>query len=337
SFVRAYAAVVGMSPKDAVRGLEAALAGEYQNALAVEYLQEAPMDSGDDAEAEAKSGSEPEDENTEDDLASETSAEAESTARHESPPASARADEATPPRPEEADRSTGTDEPDISDLPPAEPDRPPVVGDEGPSPPTSRSTPSASTWRGRESQGVIRLVAAVLVVLLVAGVGLWMAFGTGAAPEKKASPAAPDTTAREAPDSVSATEPDTSQAPSESTSRSSPAPTPGDTIHLTLRADSTVSGIRLRQDDDLRRPYWIEQGEATTFPFTSRITVENGLDDVTLFLEDRPVQPAPDSAGRIVLDRDRVSALLDTAQGAAPSWSPSPDTISIAAPEDAAQ
>ncbi|MFO8099557.1 MAG: helix-turn-helix domain-containing protein [Salinibacter sp.] len=339
SFVRAYAAAVDVDRADALDGLESALQGDYQNALAVAYLQDAPAASIEaPGEGEPEEG-EPEAPPGDEDAAEDSQAE---TKAQKAASEGARAEEEASPQQQEAasespgsapnaspSRPEGTDEKSQGHTGFPEDEQGPI---DAPPQPASVSSSGETTWSRSTVPKGVQSVGVALLVLVVVGVGLWMAFGTGSpapAPEAESPSNVTDTAAGGASDSVAATEADTSQP--DPGSRSSPQQTLGDTLHLTLRADSVVSGIRLRQDDDLRRPYWIEQGEATTFRFTSRITVENGLDDITLFLEGRPVRPASDSAGRIVLDRERVAALLDTAQSTAPSWSTSPDTVAIGA------
>ena len=45
-----------------------------------------------------------------------------------------------------------------------------------------------------------------------------------------------------------------------------------------------VQGIRVRVDDDLRRPYWIERDSSRTFEVGQRIVLENQLSKIRLFV-----------------------------------------------------
>jgi hypothetical protein len=96
---------------------------------------------------------------------------------------------------------------------------------------------------------------------------------------------------------------------------------------------SVVAGVRVQQDDDLRRPYWIEPGEAQVFPFTRRITVENQLDSLRLFLEDYPYPTTQtNEEGRIIISRDTAEQFADTLRGAPASFPTPSDTVRIGPP-----
>lgn len=91
--------------------------------------------------------------------------------------------------------------------------------------------------------------------------------------------------------------------------------------------------MQVRQDEDLRRPYWIEEGKATVFPFTRRIMLENQLDEARLFLEQYPYPTSrTDSLGRVVIDRQTVEAFADTLRGSPATLSVEPDTVAIRTP-----
>jgi hypothetical protein len=100
----------------------------------------------------------------------------------------------------------------------------------------------------------------------------------------------------------------------------------GDTLHLTLVAEGDVLGVRVRRDDDLRRPYWIEAGQAAVFPFRSQITVEQELDSLRLVLEGYPY-PVDVSTGRVVISRDSAEAFADTLRGRPASVPATRDTL----------
>jgi hypothetical protein len=88
--------------------------------------------------------------------------------------------------------------------------------------------------------------------------------------------------------------------------------------------------MRVQQDDDLRRPYWIEEGDVRVFPFTRRITFENQLDSLRLFLEDYPYPTTrTNEEGQIVISRDTAEQFVDTLRGT-PAPFPAPyDTVQI--------
>ena len=108
----------------------------------------------------------------------------------------------------------------------------------------------------------------------------------------------------------------------------------GDTLYATVLATSVVRELRVRQDDNLRRPYWIEEGEAMVFPFTRRITFQNQLDSLRLFLERYPYPTTrSDEQGQIVITRRTVQSFADTLRGAPVELSTSPDTTLGTVPE----
>ncbi len=91
-------------------------------------------------------------------------------------------------------------------------------------------------------------------------------------------------------------------------------PVLGDTITATvIAAFDKVDPIRIRVDRDLRRPYWIEQGDSMQFRFTERIILEDQLDDIQLRL-DGQLYPTDrrDAQGRIVITREQLQAYLDS-------------------------
>lgn len=333
SFVRAYAAAIGISPDTAVSGLESALQGDYQNALAVEYLQEEPEEAGEEPTDEGPGHAA-----SDDSGASEPTVEdvRPDDAGSESADPSQSGDES--PVPSEED-STTVDNDDIENTPdPGGAVGPPVGADDAPPHPASGT--AGDRQRDAWPQTLVLSIGTAVLVLGLVGIGLWYAFGGNAS--STSSPGAPDTVDERSSspagpsseDTMQAGEPSQGAPPGGESEDDAPvaSPTLEDTLHLTLRADSTVSGIRIRRDEDLRRPYWIEQGDAAAFPFTSRVIVENGLDDVSLYLENRRVQPTPDSAGRIILDRGRVTQLLNDAGPPPSSWEVPTDTLPVRTP-----
>lgn len=108
-----------------------------------------------------------------------------------------------------------------------------------------------------------------------------------------------------------------------------PPPSPSDItlpdqLTLTVRADGApIQNIKIKRDEDVRRPYWIEIGESREFTFT---------DEATLCLTDA-CQPLPEfvvvtvegapfpknASGTTVITRDAVRQSLAAAQTQAPA------------------
>jgi hypothetical protein len=87
-----------------------------------------------------------------------------------------------------------------------------------------------------------------------------------------------------------------------------PMPALGDTMRVfVFAAMDRLDPIRVTVDDDLRRPYWLEQGDSMAFAPTNRIVVEEQLDDIQLKIEgiEYPTDRR-DDLGRIVITRDSV-------------------------------
>ena len=169
-------------------------------------------------------------------------------------------------------------------------------------------------------------IAVVLVVMLGLGIAF---FSSGDASTAETEP--PATTVSDTAATGTASEDDTTTAP--------PSPPPdnvtlGESIPLTILATGNVSGIRIRRDDDLRRPYWIGEGEAQVFPFEQRATIENELGDIQLFLAGYPYPLSPqDTVGGIEITRSEAEAFADTLRGAPATLSVTPDTIPVGAPQ----
>jgi hypothetical protein len=200
--------------------------------------------------------------------------------------------------------------------------------DLGTSPRARRDASAAGSEWGlsvlQNSRSVYVTGAGIAVVLLVL-VGLGVAYFSSDDPASSAAAAGP---------------PDTTATASVSTTADAPAPQPppagvelGSTVHLTVLATSNVSALRIQRDDDLRRPYWIQEGEADVFPFQERVSLEDELSNVRLFVEGYPYPVSPrDTTGVLELTRSALQAFADTLRGAPPSLSVSPDTIPVGAP-----
>lgn len=195
----------------------------------------------------------------------------------------------------------------------------------------SRSGPGASR---SESNGWTSLLndlpqhyvagAGIVVVFLVL-VGLGIAYFSSDETEQSppAATGPPDTTMAAGPADPETTAPQRSPADVRL----------GSTIHLTVLATDTVSALLIERDEDLRRPYWIVEGEAEVFPFQERVTIENELPNVRLFVEGYPypVQPE-DTTDGLELTRSGLQSFVDTLRGAPASLSVSPDTIPVGPP-----
>ncbi|MFQ5572500.1 MAG: helix-turn-helix domain-containing protein [Rhodothermales bacterium] len=88
----------------------------------------------------------------------------------------------------------------------------------------------------------------------------------------------------------------------------------GNTLDVVvIAAYGKVEHILIRRDDDVRRPYWIEEGSAKVFPALDRIIIEDKLDRIRLLVEgyEYPTDRL-DEQGRIVITRAVAQAFLDT-------------------------
>jgi len=211
--------------------------------------------------------------------------------------------------------------------------------------PVTRSTHAGSFGESRSASGLASatplgrsrlLLIGAVALLFVAGLGMWLLSGGS-----EESPTDPDPTpsttapADPPPDSAAQAEdpaaaPQTTAGPSER--EPSPDPVLADTLHLTVRADSVLEPIQVQRDEDLRRPYWVNQGEQVVFPFTDQVVVEEEQDRISLFLEGHSLSMTPDTGDQMRIDRARAEAILDTVQAPAPEWTSSPDTIPVGPP-----
>jgi cytoskeletal protein RodZ len=176
------------------------------------------------------------------------------------------------------------------------------------------------------------------VVLLVL-VGLGVAYFSSGGDEPTPTSAEPTATAAGASAAMEDTATASTGASADTTTSPESRPPPADVrlgpqINLLVLADSNVSALRIQRDDDLRRPYWIEEGEASLFPFEDRAIISSEYDDIRLYIEGYryPVVPA-DTVGGLELTRARVQAFVDTLRGRPPSLSVSPDTIPVGEPD----
>jgi len=213
----------------------------------------------------------------------------------------------------------------LGDEPSPSPSEDPVTGGEsdgfGDALPSSPA--GMSLTNGRSRVYAIGFGIAVVVLVLV---GLGVAYFST---ESSSQPSSQQASLAPSADTASASAP---TGPTEN--RPPPADVQlGAAIHLTLLAQTNVSGIRIQRDDDLRRPYWIPEGNAHVFPFQDQVTIDSGLSDVRLFIEGfpYPVQ-AHDTTEALEITRSDVEAFVDTLRGRPSSLSVVPDTIPVGAP-----
>jgi len=161
------------------------------------------------------------------------------------------------------------------------------------------------------------LIGLVLVILIA-----WMAVSGGdAKPESTPTAQTVDTVRAEAEGATS-----TPSGPPASLEL-------GRSIHVAIRANEPVQGIRIQRDSDLRRPYWIDEGEVSVFPFSERIVIEQEPTNVDLFVEGYAYPTdGVDIRGRVIITRDSVQAFSETLRGEPVEFSTPPDTISIPPP-----
>lgn len=87
----------------------------------------------------------------------------------------------------------------------------------------------------------------------------------------------------------------------------------GDTMYFTVIAQDRLSPIRIRRDNDLRRPYYLNRGQAAVFPAQQQITIEQGLNNIRLLVNGHEYPVASRVFNeQLVLTRDTVQVYLDT-------------------------
>ena len=337
SLTKSYAATVGITPSDRVLDhLEAALEGRYMNELAVSELGADPIAPPTPTEppAEANTPDTTTDttdpDTTDPDTASPKPTEDDADAPPPDSPAPSTpntddADDAEDQAPSTAASSpaarAAASDPDDTPDPkaPVPPHRkktasPPSAARRSKaspaSPPSSTSTGSDAGLGARQA-----FIVGGLLLLIAVGV-IWLIARPSDAPEEpppsettQAEPAAVDTTE---------TEPE-------------PAPEPippvelGDTLRAMIHADAgAVQGVRVQRDADIRRPYWLNEGETMLMLFQDRFVIEEQFDQFSLYINERPMPLSPtDAQGRRVVDREDLQAWADTLQ-AEPVELPSP-------------
>lgn len=312
-FVRTYAEAIGLPPDPVLDHLDSALSGEYENHLAVQYLDVPP------SVVEPDPSPEPSD-------ASPSEANEDESQRPSSVGEGEDVGENAPPIPAGSEESS--EQPDRSEV----------------SPPKQESSRSLEVaYFGNESdlwtkhRATLFVALTSLIVLGIVGVLVSTYLGGASSPPE--SPAEPTSRAAESADHPS---PDSQVTTDSAKADEPPRPradvTLGDTLHVTVLATADVREMRVQQDDDLRRPYWIREGEARVFPFARRITLQNQLDSLRLLLERYPYPVSrTDDEGRIVITRDKARQFFDTLRTPRSTVSVTPDTVWGGAPTSEAE
>lgn len=316
SFVRTYARVVDISPAFTLRALEEVLEGTYRGRLAEEYLGETETVEEAPSAEETETGKEPAE-----------AAPAPVEDRREEPSKADVSEEGEEDEKEALEAETATQEQE----------RQPVASTEGVEAGAAASGAAAAATAGQarteqqrgghaaqrsrrrrdsgssaKRQGIY-LGAALLVVAL----GGWLLFsllsGDSASDveDGQAQAVAADTVAQE--DTASGEE--TPAGPTERVDI-------GEAMDFrVIAAQGPIRELRVRVDDDVRRPYWIEEGEDRTFSAENQITFsppveatnEQPMEMMELELEGYPYPTTErDAQGRIVVTRDQAQSYLDS-------------------------
>jgi hypothetical protein len=92
-----------------------------------------------------------------------------------------------------------------------------------------------------------------------------------------------------------------------------PVVTLGDVMEFYVIAeDGVLDPIRVTVDNDVRRPYWVEQGDSMRFEAQERIVFEELLDRIRLTIEGHAYPTdRRDDQGRIVVTRETARAYFD--------------------------
>lgn len=275
SFMRSYATAAGIDPDTALEQLERALQGEYANELAVTYLGDEPLE--ETPEPAPAPDSEADEPSGDGDPAPESRSAAERSGDAASDRAEASAPDVLPETPSQKGKPA-----------PAQPDEGEAADESGP-----------DAGRRGVMIGIGLVLAAVIAWVLIDGLG-----GSDASGPNQSAATMADTadTARLQP------------VPAESLA-AAPRVALDDTLYFTLIAQERLNPIRIRRDEDLRRPYYFNRGQAGVFPARQQIIVEGELPSIRLLINghEYPLQ-ARGLDDRVVITRDTVQAFLDTTQ-----------------------
>jgi hypothetical protein len=274
SFVRTYAQAVGIDADVALESLESSFDGEYRGQLATAYLGADPLPE----EAEP---------------VEEIYADDEARASEDSPPFPAPLSPGMAKKPAAGGRQRKKD---VAKAPPPPP----------PAEPPPSSDPdmvgSSSVGYGDDegmSDGVKWALA--VVGLLVAIALIWFLLRPGAVPT---DPLAEGPANEEVVDEPRVEDPVAAPAPEVRL---------GETINVELvAAGGPLREVRVRVDDDVRRPYWVEAGEAHGFqPREVIVIYPDRLENARIRVEGREFpMDRRDDQNRIVISREVAEAFL---------------------------
>lgn len=86
----------------------------------------------------------------------------------------------------------------------------------------------------------------------------------------------------------------------------------GDTMYFTVVAQERLGPIRIRRDDDYRRPYYLNRGQAAVFPAQQQIIFSEDLQDIRLLVNGYEYPNVQSLTPPLVMSRDSVQTFLDT-------------------------
>lgn len=343
-FVRGYAEHLNMDVEMTLQALELAIKGRYAGSLAKEYLGESEENAkeeppkqekktrrakpaspeSDQVKGEVPSGqTEPESAET----PSEKPAASDGKDASETPapetPASEKPASKTPASKTPAPETSSAEQPAVREASAAKTSAAREDISSGATPDRSPSA-SVSTFsfsgvttarpsKGASAQGPASGVGSaprwifIGVCVVVVGLGVWSLtrMGTGQ-----------DELAQESSLSAELAEPGNGMTDATSPANDIPIQFFSDTLNITVVADKgSVAPIRVTVDNDLRRPYWIDQGGSMTFRMADRIILEQQLDSVTVQVEGMsyPVSRAP-GEDRATLTRDEIRSWFSSIQ-----------------------
>jgi hypothetical protein len=183
-------------------------------------------------------------------------------------------------------------------------DQSPPAGTRMAKPPVRAETSTRATrpGSGGDSGDAAKYAALVIVLLLVVAAALWFFLGRGGADGERQA-VGPQVTQE---DPALAAEP----------LPPPPEPEPvvlGETFTVAfVAAGGSVQGMRATIDDDVRRPYWIEEGESLNMNVRQRIVIDpERLGNVRLQVEGRDYpMDRRDELNRVVITRQDAEAFL---------------------------
>ncbi len=86
----------------------------------------------------------------------------------------------------------------------------------------------------------------------------------------------------------------------------------GDSIPFYIIADKgKLDPFRVKRDQDLRRPYWLDEGDSMLFYFDASAVIEDNLQFMKILIEGYtyPIYET-DSLAKVIIDRDSIQAFL---------------------------